>query len=264
MQNTIDIAMNSCFSVYGVATGLLESGDDIVGRVIAAVEDTEAENIRDYDILLFAESPLSTTEGRNVRLADIIPGETAKMFAEKYDIDPRIAEIVIEESDEILGGIPGFLLSLRGNLLLPNAGVDVSNAPEGWVTRLPENADASADRIRKEIQERIGKEVAVIIIDSRIHAMRLGVSGVAIGCSGLLPITDERGKLDLFGHELQVTHRAIADSLASTAELLMGETNEGVPVVLIRGYPYTFAENTPIETISPDKDLFLGSLTKNV
>lgn len=256
--------MNPGFSVYGVATGLLEPGDDIVGRVIAGLAKTDAEEIRDEDILLFAESPLSTTEGRNIRLADIIPGERARTLGEQYHLDPRIAEVVIAESDEILGGIPGFLLAARGNLVLPNAGVDESNAPDGWVTRLPEDADASAARIRKEIRERTGKEVAVIIIDSRTHAMRLGVSGVAIGCSGILPITDERGKPDLFGHELQVTRRAVADSLASTAELLMGEANEGVPVVLVRGYPYIFAENAAIESIAPDEDLFLGSLTKKM
>ena len=88
--------------------------------------------------------------------------------------------------------------------------------------------------------------------------MRLGVSGVAIGCSGILPITDERGKPDLYGNKLQVTRRAIADSLASTAELLMGESSEGVPVVLVRGYPYVRCENCKIETISAEEDLFLS------
>ena len=181
---------------------------------------------------------------------------------ERYSLDPRGAGVVVAGGDTILWGIPGFLRAAGGNLVLPNAGVDESNAPGGWVTRLPKDANASAARIRKEILNRTGKEVAVIIIDSRTHAMRLGVSGVAIGCSGILPITDERGKPDLFGHELQVTRRAIADSLASTAELLMGEANEGVPVVLVRGYPYIFAENAVIESIAPDEDLFLGSLMK--
>ncbi|MDV0442844.1 coenzyme F420-0:L-glutamate ligase [Methanorbis rubei] len=255
--------MNPGFSVYGISTGLLQSGDDIVGRVLTALSATGAHEIADNDILLFAESPLSTTEGRNIRLADVVPGQEAETLGKKYSLDPRLAQVVIDESDRILGGIPGFLLASRGNLVLPNAGVDESNAPDGWVTRLPEDADASAARIRKEIRERTGKEVAVIIIDSRTHAMRLGVSGVAIGCSGILPITDERGKPDLFGHELQVTRRAIADSLASTAELLMGEANEGVPVVLVRGYRYTFAEHAVIESIAPDEDLFLGSLSWN-
>lgn len=251
------------FSVYGIATGLLEPGDDIVGRVISAAKCTDAGDLSDQDILLFAESPLSTTEGRNVRLADITPGTLACTLAEKYHLDPRLAELVIQESDKILGGIPGFLLAARGSLVLPNAGIDESNAPDGWVTRLPEDADASAARIRKEIRDRTGREVAVIIIDSRTHAMRLGVSGVAIGCSGILPITDERGKPDLYGHELQVTRRAVADCLASTAELLMGEADECVPVVLIRGYPYIFAEAAPIESIAPEEDLFLGSLGRS-
>ncbi|MDR3102722.1 MAG: coenzyme F420-0:L-glutamate ligase [Methanocalculaceae archaeon] len=254
--------MSLRFFVYGITTGLLEPGDDIVGRVITALVQTEAKEIQDHDILLFAESPLSTTEGRNIRLADVVPSSQAATLAEKYQLDPRIAEVVIAESDKILGGIPGFLLTARGNLVLPNAGVDGSNAPEGWVTRLPEDADASAAHIRKNIRLRTEKEVAVIIIDSRTHAMRLGVSGIAIGCSGILPILDERGKPDLFGHELQVTRRAIADSLASTAELLMGEANEGVPVVLIRDYQYIFAEDAKIESIAPTEDLFFGNLMK--
>ncbi|HJJ55638.1 MAG TPA: coenzyme F420-0:L-glutamate ligase, partial [Methanocorpusculum sp.] len=109
-----------------------------------------------------------------------------------------------------------------------------------------------------DLFNRVGKEIAVIIIDSRTHAMRLGVSGIAIGCSGILPITDERGKLDLYGNTLHVTRRAIADSLASTAELLMGESNECIPAVLIRGYSYTFTENSNIESINPSEDLFLS------
>lgn len=251
--------MSPGFCVYGVATGLLSEGDDIVERVLSSVKHTAAKNIQDGDILLFAESPLSTTEGRSVRLDTVTPSAKALELSEKFQMDARLAELVLTESDKILGGIPGYLLAAKGNLVLPNAGIDESNAPDGWVTRLPANPDASAKRIRSEVKNRTGKEVAVLIIDSRTHAMRLGVSGVAIGCSGILPIIDERGKTDLFGHELHVTRRAIADSLASTAELLMGEANEGVPVVLIRGYPYIFAEDVSIESIAPEEDLFLGS-----
>lgn len=250
--------MSGFFSVYGITTGLLVSGDDILDRVISALKNTEAKTIEDGDILLFAESPLSTTEGRNVRLDDITPSAEAYRLSDKYDLDPRVAEVVLMESDTIVGGIPGYLLAGKWNLILPNAGVDESNAPNGWVTRLPADPEASAGRLRKGIMERTGKDAAVIIIDSRTHSMRLGVSGVAIGCSGILPITDERGKPDLYGNKLQVTRRAIADSLASTAELLMGESSEGVPVVLVRGYPYVRCENCKIETISAEEDLFLS------
>jgi len=250
--------MSGSFSVYGISTGLLEPGDDIIGRVISSLENTNAHTILDSDILLFAESPLSTIEKRNVRLADVTPSMRAEELGKKYQMDPRIAQVVIGESDKIVGGIPGFLLAGRQNLILPNAGIDESNAPEGWVTRLPENPEASARRLRDDVRIRTGKNIAVIIIDSRAHCMRLGVSGVAIGCSGILPITDERGKPDLYGHPLHVTRRAIADSLASTAELLMGESNEGVPVVLVRGYPYVPCEDCHIETIAPEDDLFMS------
>lgn len=250
--------MSGFFSVYGISTGLLVSGDDIIGRVISSLSNTEAKSIEDGDILLFAESPLSTTEGRNIRLDDITPSAEANRLSEKYHLDARLAEVVIQESDTIVGGVPGYLLAGKWDLILPNAGVDESNAPDGWVTRLPADPEASAKRLRDEIRERTGKETAVIIIDSRTHSMRLGVSGVAIGCSGILPITDERGKPDLYGNKLQVTRRAIADSLASTAELLMGEASEGVPVVLVRGYPYIRCENCRIETIPAEEDLFLN------
>ncbi len=250
--------MSGFFSVYGISTGLLVSGDDIIGRLIFSLSDTEAKSIEDGDILLFAESPLSTTEGRNIRLDDITPSAEANRLSEKYHLDARLAEVVIQESDTIVGGVPGYLLAGKWDLILPNAGVDESNAPDGWVTHLPADPEASAKRLRDEIRERTGKETAVIIIDSRTHSMRLGVSGVAIGCSGILPITDERGKPDLYGNKLQVTRRAIADSLASTAELLMGEASEGVPVVLVRGYPYIRCENCRIETIPAEEDLFLN------
>ncbi len=250
--------MSGFFSVYGISTGLLVSGDDIIGRVISSLSNTEVKSIEEGDILLFAESPLSTTEGRNIRLDDITPSAEANRLSKKYHLDARLAEVVIQESDTIVGGVPGYLLAGKWDLILPNAGVDESNAPDGWVTRLPADPEASAKRLRDEIRERTGKETAVIIIDSRTHSMRLGVSGVAIGCSGILPITDERGKPDLYGNKLQVTRRAIADSLASTAELLMGEASEGVPVVLVRGYPYIRCENCKIETIPAEEDLFLN------
>ena len=249
------------FSVYGLSTPLITVGDDITAITAKAAEEA-AGGFADGDILVLAESPLATAEGRIIRLSDVVPSARAKALAQEYSIDVRLAEIVLQESDEIVGGVPGYLLARRGNLFLPNAGIDESNAPDGMVTLLPENPDASAARVRAEIKERYGKDVAVLVIDSRTHAMRLGVSGVAIGVAGIRPITDERGKKDLFGHELQVTRRAVADGLASTAELLMGEADECTPAVLIRGYQYQKAEQEEIASIAPEEDLFLGMMRK--
>ena len=249
------------FSVYGLSTPLIIVGDDITAITAKAAEEA-AGGFADGDILVLAESPLATAEGRIIRLSDVVPSARANALAQEYSIDVRLAEIVLQESDEIVGGVPGYLLARRGNLFLPNAGIDESNAPDGMVTLLPENPDASAARVRAEIKERYGKDVAVLVIDSRTHAMRLGVSGVAIGVAGIRPITDERGKKDLFGHELQVTRRAVADGLASTAELLMGEADECTPAVLIRGYQYQKAEQEEIASIAPEEDLFLGMMRK--
>lgn len=250
------------FSVYGLATPVLQPGDNMVEICRESLKRAGAGDFADSDILVLAESPLATTEGRIVELDSITPSADAENLAKQYAIDPRLAEIVLQESDDIVGGVPGYLLARRGNLFLPNAGVDESNAPNGYVTLLPKNPDESARRIRTEIRNICGKDVAVLVIDSRTHAMRLGVSGVAIGVAGLRAITDERGKKDLFGHELQVTRRAIGDDLASTAELLMGESGECIPAVLVRGYAYQHVESEEIASIAPEEDLFLGMMRK--
>lgn len=250
------------FSVYGLVTPVLQPGDNMVDICRESLKRAGAGDFVDSDILVLAESPLATTEGRIVELDSITPSVDAENLAKHYAIDPRLAEIVLQESDDIVGGVPGYLLARRGNLFLPNAGVDESNAPNGYVTLLPKNPDESARRIRTEIRNICGKDVAVLVIDSRTHAMRLGVSGVAIGVAGLRAITDERGKKDLFGHELQVTRRAIGDDLASTAELLMGESGECIPAVLIRGYVYQHVESEEIASIAPEEDLFLGMMRK--
>ncbi|MBR1368834.1 F420-dependent oxidoreductase [Methanocalculus chunghsingensis] len=250
--------MNTSFSAYGCRTGLIAPGDDIVDRIIRSAP----EEIRDGDIITIAESALATAEGRVIRLADVTPSAEALRYGERYQMDPRVAEVVISESDEIVGGIPGYLLCIRNGTLLPNAGVDGSNAPDGTIIPLPADADASARRIRQEIRDRTGREVAVLIIDSRTHAMRLGVSGVTIGCSGMEAVTDCRGRRDLFGRSLEVTRRAVGDCIASAAELLMGEADECIPVVIIRGLRELVGEGEGIETIAPDECLFMGAMRK--
>jgi len=256
------MSTNHSFSVYGLSTPVLKTGDDYVSILIDSLTETDAKSFCDGDILVLAESPLATTEGRMVKLDEVKPSKNAEKLATEYHMDARVAEVVLEESDEIVGGVPGYLLARRDNLFLPNAGIDESNAPKGYVTLLPKNPDQSAERIRKIIRERTGKNIAILVIDSRTHAMRLGVSGVAIGVAGMRAITDERGKKDLFGHELHVTRRAIGDDLASTAELLMGEAGERIPAVLIRGYAYQPAESEGIASIAPEEDLFLGMMRK--
>jgi coenzyme F420-0:L-glutamate ligase len=173
-------------------------------------------------------------------------------------MDPRHVEVVLRESDRVVGGIPGFLLCMKNGTLLPNAGIDASNAPEGSLVLLPLDPDASAARIRTAIMEQSRADIGVIVIDSRTHAMRLGCSGVAIGCSGIPSVVDERGKKDLFGRELEVTKRAVADCIASAAELVMGEAGECVPAAVVRGIGLPIGDYAGVATIDASECLFMG------
>jgi coenzyme F420-0:L-glutamate ligase / coenzyme F420-1:gamma-L-glutamate ligase len=250
--------MNASFEVFGLSTGIVRSGDSIADRVIAAAKKA-CSGFRDGDILVLAETAVATAEGNVIRLADITPSARARDLAGKYRMDPAVAEVVIRESDSIVGGIPGFLLCMKGGTLLPNAGVDASNAPPGCVTPLPAKPDASARRVRQAVEQATGAKIGVIIADSSTHAMRLGCSGVAIGCAGIPSVIDDRGRSDLFGRKLEVTKRAVADNIASAAELVMGEADECMPAAVIRGIGLPVSdEYSGVETIAADECLFMG------
>lgn len=247
---------------FGIRTALIKPGDPLLPLIFDGLKKLSL-TFSTRDILVIAESALATSENRVVALADQIPSQEAENLADQYDLDPRLAEIVLSESDDIIGGIPGFLLCTARGHLLPNAGVDGSNAPDGQVTLLPADPDTSAQSLRKQIKEKTGSSVAVLIIDSRTHPMRYGCSGVAIGCSGIPAILDERGRKDLFGRELKVTRRAIADNIASAAELLMGEADEQIPAVLVRGLDLPVGDYEGIEQIPADECLFMGIIARN-
>ena len=256
--------MTGAFSVFGLTTGLIRDGDSVAEIVVAAAETAPCGGIRDGDVIVLAESMVATAEGRIVDLATVVPSKTAQEYASRYAMDPRVAEVVLQESDEVVGGIPHFLLCMKGGTLLPNAGVDGSNAPQGCLVPLPADPDASAVRIRDAIGRRTGKSVAVIIADSRTHAMRSGCSGVAIGCAGIASVVDDRGRSDLFGNILEVTKRAIADNVASAAELVMGEADEGVPAAIVRGLGLPVTDDAVgVESIDASECLFMGLLHRD-
>lgn len=254
--------MNPLFEVFGLSTGIIGCNDSISERVIA-VAKTACGGFRDGDILVLAETAVATSEGNVIRLADITPSPHASHLAEKYGMDAATTEVVLRESDSVVGGIPGFLLCMKGGTLLPNAGVDASNAPPGCVTPLPANPDASARRIRDEVRKATGAKIGVIVADSRTHAMRAGCSGVAIGCAGIPSVIDDRGRSDLFGRKLEVTKRAVADNLASAAELVMGEADECTPAAIIRGIGLPVSDEAlGVESIAADECLFMGVFAK--
>ena len=250
--------MNTGFRVIGVKTPLIRAGDDLPAILVRAAGESPAGGFADGDILVIAESPVATAEGRAVPLDRVVPSDRARKLAARYGMDPRLAEVVLGESDAVVGGVAGFLLTLQKGTLLPNAGVDLSNTPPGTALPLPRDPDASAVRIRKAVRERTGREVAVIIADSRTHAMRLGCSSVAIGCAGIRAVIDERGRKDLYGHRLEVTQRAVADNIASAAVLVMGEADESIPCAIVRGLGLPMVDEVGVPSIAAEECLFMG------
>jgi len=197
--------------------------------------ETLCKVIHEGDVIVFSSKFLAISQGRVVDLRTVRVTHRGEALATRYRMDPRLCELVIRESDEVIGGVPGFLLTLRDGLLTPNAGIDKSNIGPGKVVLYPWHPELLAECIRESIRFASGISTAVIICDSRLSPTRRGTIGVAIAASGLRAILDMRGKPDLFGNVLKVTSQAIADDLSSAAEILMGESDESTPIIIVSG-----------------------------
>jgi coenzyme F420-0:L-glutamate ligase len=246
--------------VQPIKTRIISEEDDFLDVLFEGLEKT-GFSIENGDILGIAETPLGTTEGRIIKLTDVSPTEHALELASKHELLAEVAELVLQEADEILGGIPHVLLTIKNNTLMANAGVDKSNVPPGYASLLPVDSKSSAKRIREEVYERTGKQIGVIIIDSRTQPLRLGNIGMALAVSGFNPVADERGKKDLFGNEMRITRRAVADNLASACTAVMGESNESIPAAIIRGAPVKLSEesyDSSVMWISPDECMYMA------
>ncbi|MHA1267129.1 MAG: coenzyme F420-0:L-glutamate ligase [Candidatus Helarchaeota archaeon] len=242
-------------------TPLIQQGDSVTEIIIKTLQNLSIE-LENGDVIIIAETPLAIAEGRMVELAKVNPSKKAEQLASKHEMDPRIVQVIINEADEILGGVKGVLLTNKNSTLIANAGVDFSNAPPGFVVLFPEDLQNAAHLIRIRLEEEFQKRVGVIIGDSRVQPLRRGTIGVALAVDGLNPIEDVRGRQDLYGRELQVTFRAIADDLVSAAQLLMGEADEQIPVVIIRGAPVQLTETQTISLAIPKNEcLFMNSFS---
>jgi len=206
---------------------------DLCRTIIKSIEK-EGESLIDGDILAISSKFISMSKGRMIRLDKVQPSSEAKSLAMKLSMDPRISQLVIQEADTILGGVPGFVLTLKDGVIAPNAGIDKSNAPVGYVMLYSTNPFKDAEDIKNYILSNLGKHVGVVVTDSRLMPLRLGTTGLAVSVAGFEPIMDERGRKDLFNNVLRVTRRALADQIAAASQLLMGEADEGFPVVIVR------------------------------
>jgi coenzyme F420-0:L-glutamate ligase / coenzyme F420-1:gamma-L-glutamate ligase len=206
---------------------------DLHSTIIEAMS-ASGEMLQNGDVVAVSSKYTAISEGRVIALADIQVGVEAAEIAERYQMNPVMVQLVIQEADHVFGGIPGFLLTQKDGILSPNAGIDRSNIPNGYAVLFPEDPYRSAAEIRTALRERLNVDVGVILTDSWLMPGRLGTSGVALATAGFHPIQDERGKADLFGNPMQVTQRGIADSICQCAQMVMGERDESTPIAIVR------------------------------
>ena len=236
----------------------IHPGDDLGAMIANALSDA-AIGLRQDDVLVVTQKVVSKAEGRLVDLASVDPSPAAREFAERWGKDPRQVELVLRESAEVVRMAEGGLIISRTphGFVCANAGVDLSNVGDGDVAALlPLDPDASARRLVERLEELTGMRPAVVISDSFGRPWRNGIVNVAIGVAGLAPLLDLRGTPDAQGREMRSTVIAVADELASAAELVMGKL-EACPVALIRGYSYTPSPGSSKDlVIDPARDMF--------
>ena len=240
---------------------MFADGDDLaalLGDAMAAAAITPG----DGDVLVIAQKIVSKAEGRTVDLATITPSAAAIALAAEIGKDPRVVEVILGESVRVVRSRPNLMIvEHKRGWVMANAGVDQSNVgPSDGIARvllLPEDPDASAERLRAALSSRFGVKLAVVISDSFGRAWRRGTAGIAIGAAGLPALIDLRGQPDLFGRTLEVSIIGFADEIAAAASLLMGQAAEGQPAVLISGLSWTAPDSPAADLVRPAaEDLF--------
>jgi coenzyme F420-0:L-glutamate ligase/coenzyme F420-1:gamma-L-glutamate ligase len=239
---------------------VIKEGDDLA-ELICKKAEQQGTPIEDGDILVISHIIVSRAEGSVVDLNTITPSNFARNLAQQSHKDPALVETILRESKTIVRtGNGNIITETKHGIICANAGIDRSNVPgEKNVALLPASPDRSAQNIRAKIRNLTGKDVAVIISDTHGRPLREGGINIAIGVAGINPIQDRRGEKDLFGYVLRVKRTAIADELASAAELVIGQADEGIPVAIIRGYSYPKSETAEATELirSREKDLFI-------
>jgi coenzyme F420-0:L-glutamate ligase / coenzyme F420-1:gamma-L-glutamate ligase len=235
--------------------------DDDLALLICHAAEKQGTPIQNGDVIVVTHVVVSRAEGTIVDLKKVKPSIFSKNIADTTHKDPRLVETILRESKTIVRMTKGKLITeTKSGLVCANSGIDKSNVPgKDVVALLPEDADKSAQKIRKRIHELTSNNVAVIVSDTHGRPLRHGEINIALGVSGFEPLRDRRGEKDLFGYKIRLKKTAIADELASAAELVIGQTNEAIPVAIIRGYTYVKSEYAKATKLirSSEEDLFI-------
>ena len=238
-------------------SGDVRPRDELDSIVLKAVKQNHQE-IRDGDILVIAQKVVSKAEGRTVSLANVKPSKDAVRMAKEHGKDPRVMELILKESAQILRAQNGIIVSeTKHGFVCANAGVDQSNIQGDAAVLLPADPDRSASQLRDAIKKKAGREAAIIITDTFGRPFRNGQTNMAIGVAGINPIRSYIGSRDMYGRKLRVTEIAVADEMASAAELAMGKA-DGVPVAIVRGYKFEKAAKSSTKPLirPKERDLF--------
>ncbi len=236
---------------------LVHQGDDL-SDVISRGLVSSGLKLQHDDVLVVAQKIVSKAEGRLVQLASVKPSKRAQEFATQMGRDPRVIELVLRESINIIRHNERVLITEnRLGIIMANAGIDQSNVEAGTALLLPEDPDQSAQTLRAGLKKRWQVNLGVIVADSIGRAWRRGVIGHAIGVAGLPAVVDLRKQIDLYGRELKVTETGLADEIAAAATIVMGQAGEGVPGVIVRGIPHHDSESPATALLRPQQeDLF--------
>lgn len=223
--------------LFGLENIPIIDGDSDISQIIKDAIEKQGCGLKHGDIVLIAETLISKAEENFIELDDLTPSGFAIRLANDSGKDSRLVEAILNESNEVVRVGPNFIITeTKHGFVCANAGIDESNVGDGLATPMPQDADKSAREIRESLENAFDEEIAVIITDTQGRAFRFGAIGTAIGCSGISPIWKRVGEKDLYGRELETTEIATCDELAAAASLIMGQADEGLPVVIIRGF----------------------------
>jgi coenzyme F420-0:L-glutamate ligase/coenzyme F420-1:gamma-L-glutamate ligase len=217
------------------------------------------------DIVVISSKFVSMSEGSIVKLSEVRVSKKAKEVASKCHIDVKLAELVLRESDNVLRGVPGFLLAIQDGMIAPNAGIDKSNVPKGYAILYPRRPFETAEKLKQKFFAKLGIRVGIVIADSRLMPTRIGTTGVAIACAGFEPVEDQRGRHDLFGNVMRVTFKAVADGLATMGVAVMGESDESTPAAVIREAKVIWSDKRfswKDMAVEPSQDIYLRGMQK--
>lgn len=239
---------------------MINKDDNLADIVVTGLTKNDIQ-LQEGDVIVIAQKIVSKAEGQLVRLRDVTPSERAIQLASETDKDPRIVELILSESTELVRQKPGVLI-MRHRLghVGAHAGIDQSNIHKDndeWALLLPVDPDKSAASLLANFEKGSGKKLGVVITDSSNRPWRMGTIGSAIGSAGICVLEDHRGGQDLYGRELKVTLINRVDAIAATATLVMGETTEKIPAVVVRGLPFQASTDTAAMINRPlEEDLF--------